>query len=106
MPNICALHSTPCTKKEQHNSVGTKTVPLAVHKMLAKLTPSSNFSAQLKAQICQSTEALQVSQLVFYWWIDCLFALLGFAGVKAACKHVGEIDPWCTFVARKRCKDE
>jgi hypothetical protein len=28
---------------------------------------------------------------------DCLFALLGSACVKAACKHVGEIDPWRQF---------
>jgi len=25
--------------------------------------------------------------------LDCLFVLLGYAHVKAACKHVGEIDP-------------
>jgi len=26
-------------------------------------------------------------------WLDCLFALLGSACVKTACKHVGDIDP-------------
>jgi len=28
-----------------------------------------------------------------HWWLDCLFALLGSAHVKALHKHVGEIDP-------------
>jgi len=27
-----------------------------------------------------------------HWLLDCLFALLGSVHVKAACKHVGEID--------------
>jgi len=27
-------------------------------------------------------------------WLDCLFALLESSQVKAACKHVGEIDLW------------
>jgi len=31
-----------------------------------------------------------------HWWLDCLFALLGSVGIKAAHKHVGEIDPWFT----------
>jgi len=29
-----------------------------------------------------------------YWWLDCLFRLLGSAHIKAAHKHVGKIDPW------------
>ena len=35
----------------------------------------------------------QVGQLFFFWWLDCLFALLGSASVKAASKHVNENDP-------------
>ncbi len=28
-----------------------------------------------------------------HWWLDSLFTFLGFSLIKAACKHVGEIDP-------------
>jgi len=29
-----------------------------------------------------------------HWWLDCIFALLGSWQIKAARKHVGEINPW------------
>jgi len=54
---------------------------------------SSNLSTQRKVQICQITAAPQVSQLFSTDDLTVLFALLGSAGIKAACKHVGEIDP-------------
>jgi len=35
-----------------------------------------------------------------HWCLDWIFSLLGFARVKAACKHVGEIDPWSQFLTK------
>ncbi len=34
-----------------------------------------------------------------HWWLDCLFALLGSGHVKAALKHVGEIDNYSDYFA-------
>ncbi len=33
-----------------------------------------------------------------YWWLDCLFALLGSVCIKAVSKHVGEIDHRIIFI--------
>ena len=50
--------------------------------------------SKLKDSQVQCTAAPQVGQLFFYWWLDCLFALLGSAHLKSVGKHVVEIDHW------------
>ena len=38
-------------------------------------------------------------------WVDCLFALLGSASLKAVRKHVGKINPRTTVVEEKRTRE-
>jgi len=42
-----------------------------------------------KRKLCSQIPKMQKR----HWQLDCLFALLGSAGVKVACKHAGKIDP-------------
>ena len=57
-------------------------------KHLGSISPTCLRAAFTHAQ------SKKVDRLFFDWYLDCLFALSGPARVKAARKHVGEIDPW------------
>ncbi len=60
-----------------------------VRKMLMKLTPGVNYINVLRAAFA-CTDPKRAKR---HWWLDCHYAvILGSAFVKAAHKHVGEID--------------
>ena len=88
------------------NSKKQKKFAFPKKKSFVGSTPGQKLSAQRKMQICQSTAAPQVGQLFFYWWLDCLIALLGLAGIKAVIKHIGEIDPRFPLLTRDRDKNK
>ncbi len=59
------------------------------HKMLMKLATVYNFT-NVWLTALKLADPKSVKR---YWWVDCLFALLGSLRIKAVPKHVCEIDP-------------
>jgi len=59
-------------------------------KMFVKLIPSGSNSPSFYEQLFKCTDPKRAKR---HWQLDCLSALFGSAHVKAACKHVCEIDP-------------
>jgi len=59
--------------------------------MLMKLTPSVDFTNIVIVHAAFLPADPKSAKKTDSWTV--FFALLGSAGVKAACKHVGEIDP-------------
>jgi len=53
-----------------------------------KLTPGVNYTNIFRAAFA----CADPKRAKRHWWLDCHYALLGSAFVKAAHKHVGEID--------------
>jgi len=58
-----------------------------------QLSSGANFTNVL----CASFTLVDPKSVKRHWQLDWILALLGAMGVKAACKHVGEIDPRCQF---------
>ena len=94
------LHQFSFAKKIQTWAIKSCSKDYCTKKLLVKCwwnrhlgSISSNLRAKCKVQILWSTTPQQVGQLFFYWWLYCLFALLRSELVKAAPKHVDEIEP-------------
>ena len=92
------VRSSNENRRDQQNVRVKKPFLFPIDKKIDQGSISSNLSSQYKAQICLRTASLQVSQLFFFSWLDCLFALLGSVHVKDARKHVDEIDPWYPLI--------
>ena len=78
------LRSSPVLQKEVHKFTGAK----AAHKIMLKLTSGVNFIIVLQSafMLADTKSAKKIVKLISF------FELLGSACVKAARKHVGEID--------------
>ena len=85
--NIFAWQST--TSQDQTFNILLQTKAASDSSQLSELIIRGQFHQRVYVQLlCAQIPKVQKAS-----WADCLFALFGFLRVKAACKHIDEIDP-------------